>query len=173
METERNYLYPVGFGTYNAAEQAITLSDDPISIMARRAGETIVMGFRLKNGGAELFDPSGQDDTVITLYKEKYSLKPSSSLAGTEWRVIQSHSRYSICEVGATWKFIDSTMLRISTDTAVVAYVCFGSNVSIALDSDEALFGEIGYDGKTLSLYFGSAFDRIRDEPSVTLERTK
>jgi hypothetical protein len=163
LSAERNYMYPVGFGDYNPKNQTVTFLDsDPLSIMAGRERRTLTAKFSIKNGQAEL---SAKGETII-FTKEKYSLTLSSKLTGTKWNATSQYGQYN----NVTVQF--RTANEVLIDGKVYPYALIGNQLSISFDSDEALLGELHDNSKNrISLYFGSAFNHIKDETSMVLER--
>jgi hypothetical protein len=174
MGAEKNYVYPIGFGVYEAKTGTITFADtDPLSIITRRAGKTVQYKFGLVNGQVALKfvdakEAAFNDGQPITLHKEKYSLKPSARLVGTKWRVTTDE-----IYKGATILFRTATELLI--DGRIFPYACIGNNIAIATDSDNALFGYTLPVGNKVSMQFysGSAFAHISKEIILAAEQIK
>jgi hypothetical protein len=131
--TPDNFVFPVGFGSYDAKNSVITFSHtNPLhkKISLYYGDNTIVFDFRIVNGQAMMNCKDKKnaakffnDGQPFKLNKEKYSLKPNSKLVGTSWRYTYRDSEKSTIY----FKSVNEVLL----DGEMHPYVCVGNSVSI------------------------------------------
>lgn len=151
FETPRNYMFPVGIGSYDAQRHTITFSyTNPLHkrISLYYGDNTIEFEFsvnqnqnneaRLKLCNEDYFLKRFYDDgAVCRLSKEKYVLQPNPNLTGTSWR-------YDIDGERGFVYFKSKYEVLIEGEPHL--YVSFGNNVFIKSGdniSDENLVGNV------------------------------
>ena len=149
FETSRNYMFPVGVGTYDAQKHTIVFTHANPShkrISLYYGKETIKFEFSINQNNEaairlcnddEFLKPFYNNGDRCNLVKEKYSLQPNSGLVGTSWR-------YQIEEESGFIYFKSKYEVLIEGEPHL--YVSFGNNVFIKSGdnlSDENLAGTI------------------------------
>jgi hypothetical protein len=135
--TPDNFVFPVGFGSYDAKKGAITFSHtNPLhkEIWLYDRNNTIVFDFRIANDQATMRMSMSWKNNEVTrflngeqpfkLSKEKYSLKPNPKLVGTSWRYYTHRDN----EKGTIYfKSVNEVLI----DGEMHPYVYVGNSVSI------------------------------------------
>ncbi|MDR2065264.1 MAG: hypothetical protein LBP85_06125 [Prevotellaceae bacterium] len=141
FSTPSNFVFPVGFGTYDAKNGTITFSHtNPLNkkIVLYDDDNTIVFDFhivnsqatmtcRIKKFTAYLFNGVTadifNDGQPFKLNKEKYSLLPNSKLVETSWYYIYKETR----KITVYFKSENEVLIN----GEMCPYVCLGNSVSI------------------------------------------
>lgn len=148
FETPRNYMFPVGIGTYDAQKRTIVFSHaNPVHKRISLYGvETIKFEFSVGQNNEANLKLSNGDDFLKRFYnngercnlsKERYALQPNSNLIGTSWG-------YRI--EGESGFIYFKSKYEVLIEGEPHLYVSFGNNVFIKSGdnlSDENLAGEI------------------------------
>ena len=135
LETHDNFVYPIGFGTYNKTNATITFSATH-SLNKKLAiydgGNSIVFKVKNTKGNIQLSTNNdngtlnailGDASNGITLTKEKFNLKPSKELVGKGYRYDRNDGRR------ITLYFRSENEVVI--DGVTRGYVCVGNTVGI------------------------------------------
>jgi len=150
FSTHDNFVFPVGFGTYDAKSGTITfLHTNPLNKWVR---ETIILNFySISNQATMTFKDEWQatrfynDGRSFKLNKEKYSLSPNSRLVGTSWRLVDATEEMIIY-----FKSINEVLI----DGEMSPYVCLGNNVSIKTGDNLTRENVVGnYNGNIMYLH--------------------
>ncbi|MDR1056196.1 MAG: hypothetical protein LBL90_10365 [Prevotellaceae bacterium] len=168
-----NFVFPVGFGSYDAKNSVITFSHtNPLhkKISLYYGDNTIVFGFRIVNGQAPMTCKNEKimrrftGEQPFKLNREKYSLKPNSKLAGTNWRYnIDNNNKGTLYFKSANEALIDGE---------IHPYVCLGNSVSIKSGDNlgENMLGI--YNSESIKLCRGGIENKMRDI-CVIIERIR
>lgn len=136
LESHDNFIYPIGFGTYNKAKQTLTFSgtnslNKKIAIY-RGDNPTIVFKLKNLNGNLQLSTNNNNENLNIffgdikdgvLLSKEKYVLKPNNKLVGKGYK-------YEDDEGNSIALFFKSNT-EVVIDGATRGYVCIGNTLGI------------------------------------------
>jgi hypothetical protein len=171
-----NFVFPVGFGTYDAKNGIITfLHTNPLhkKISLYYGDNTIEFGFRIVNGQATM---TCKDETVMRhftgeqpfkLNREKYSLKPNSKLTGTSWRGFSDDNKDD--KVIIYFKSANEVLIN----GELHPYVCLGNSVSIKSGDNLRSENLLGiYNSESMNLCRGGIEDKMRDM-CVIIERIR
>ena len=135
LETHDNFVYPIGFGTYNKAKATITFSathslnkklaiyDGGNSIEKKKKNTKGNIQLSTNNDNGTLNAILGDASNGITLTKEKFNLKPSKELVGKGYRYDRNDGRR------ITLYFRSENEVVI--DGVTRGYVCVGNTVGI------------------------------------------
>lgn len=172
LESHDNFIYPIGFGTYNKAKQTLTFSstnslNKKIAIY-RGDNPTIVFKLKTQNGNLQLSTNNNNEDlniffgdikNGILLSKEKYVLKPNNKLVGKGYKYEDDDESFALFFKSATEVIIDG---------ATRGYVSIGNTIGIISGDNpahECVVGKI--QGDELVIH-RSGFV-VREYPPITL----
>ncbi|MDR0830256.1 MAG: hypothetical protein LBN95_09145 [Prevotellaceae bacterium] len=161
LGTPKNFVFPVGFGTYDANNGTITFSHtNPlhknIYFYSENGENTIIFNFRIESGQATMrfrckdteLNDFFNDGQPFKANKEKYSLKPNSKLVGTWWSYT-----YRDNEKGTMYfKSVNEVII----DGRLSPYVCIGNSISIKS-------GDNIEDENLTGIYNSEGFELCRD----------